>query len=369
MLRPTRFTFMPRWRSLAAMRQLGLSTFAGYLLAIPLLSGFSSEAQSHAPDFNEVYDLIRSHLPGVNETDLNSKAVHALVSALSPRVSLIEDNSTNFSGNLVSKSALFEGKIGYFRVKRIEEGLDKVLEEAYQRLATNNLNGVVLDLRYTTGQDYPAAAAVADLFLKKERPLMDWGKGLVRSKEKSEAISLPAAVLVNGKTAGAAEALAAVLRETGTGLVLGSKTAGQAMLAQEYPLKEGGYLRIATGPILLGDGSALSAEGVKADITVEVNPEEERLYFADAFRQLPKPNLLASSGSSATNLAGSTNRNRHSRLNEAELVRERRDGFVLDLDESGGSEGAAEKPEVRDPVLARALDVLKGLAVIRQTRS
>ena len=143
---------------------------------------------------------------------------------------------------------------------------------------------MILDLRYAAGDDYAAAAATAELFIKKEQPLLDWGTGMVRSKDKSDAISLPVAVLVNRQTAGAAEALAAVLRETGSGLILGDRTAGQAMIAQEFPLKNGERLRIATAPIQLGDGSALSEQGLKPDITVEVTPADERAYYADAYK-------------------------------------------------------------------------------------
>jgi C-terminal processing protease CtpA/Prc len=270
---------------------------------------------------------------------------------------------------VVTKSALFEGKIGYLRITRVEEGLEKAISEGYEKVgSTNKLNGVVLDLRYASGENYAAAAAAAELFLKKERPLLDWGKGLVRSKERSDAISLPVATLVNGQTAGAAEALAAILRETGTALILGSKTAGHAMIAQDYPLKEGGCLRIATAPIQLGDGSALPLDGLKPDISVAVSPEDERQYYSDAFKELPKPSLLA--GPVQSNQTNSTNRNRRTRFNEAELVRERRDGFAPDLELPPGSgEDGVEKPVVRDPVLARALDVLKGLAVVRQSHS
>ena len=63
--------------------------------------------------------------------------------------------------------------------------------------ATNKLEGVVLDLRYAAGDDYASAAATAELFIKKEQPLLDWGTGMVRSKDKSDAISVPVAVLVN----------------------------------------------------------------------------------------------------------------------------------------------------------------------------
>src|SRR5882724_9814803 len=78
--------------------------------------------------------------------------------------------------------------------------------------------------------------------------------------------------------------VAGVLREAGAGLILGRRTAGQAMIAEEFALKNGDRLRIATEPILLGDGTAMSTDGVKPDIIIEVNPAEERLYYADAYR-------------------------------------------------------------------------------------
>jgi hypothetical protein len=354
------------------MRQLGCLTLFSLILAIfAPASAVYADTPSQAPDFKEVYDLVRTHLAGVNEADLNSKAVQALITAVGPKVSFVPDEgeTTGAKGTaLVSKSSLFEGQIGYFRINRIADGLDTALRESYERVSnTNKLTGLVLDLRYTVGDDYSAAAAVAQLFLKKERPLIDWGKGMVRSKENADAITLPVAALVNRQTAGAAEALAAMLRETGAALVLGKQTAGQAAIAQEYPLKSGGHLRIATGPIQIGDGSTLSMEGVQPDILVDVNLQDERAYYADAFRELGNS---ASTAASASNQGNGTNRSRRARFNEAELVRERRDGFNPDLEvPSTTNEQGTEKPVVRDPALARALDVLKGLAVVRHSRS
>jgi hypothetical protein len=355
------------------MVKLGFSRFfAGLFLFFIAFCGRATESETQAPDFKEVYELIRTHLAGMSETDLNRTAVQALVSALGSKVSLAGPETSESGGEkaLVSKSALFEGKIGYLRVNQVGSGLEKALREAYEKVgATNKLNGLVIDLRYATGDNYAAAAAAADLFLKREEPLMDWGQGMVKSKEKTDAISLPVSVLINGETAGAAEGLAAVLRETGTGLILGNKSAGRAMIAQEYPLQNGGRLRIATAPLQLGDGSALPLDGLKPDVVVEVNPEQERIYYTDAFKELSKSNVLTASSASSLNPANSTNRNRRARFNEAELVRERREGFAPDLELPADSGENADKPVVRDPVLARGLDVLKGLAVVRQSHS
>jgi len=327
---------------------------------------------TEAPDFKEVYDLVRNHLGGMSEADLNRAAVQGLTSALAPKVTLVtngpaDDAST--SSELVLKSGLFDGDIAYVRLGRVGEGLAQALRKAYDGLAsTNKLKGLVLDLRFIGGDDYAAAASTADLFLKKEQPLLNWGNGVVRSTEKSEALTVPVAVLVNRKTAAAAEALAAVMRQAGVGLLLGGRTAGQAVVAKEFPLKNGDKLKIATARIEVGETVLLSPEGVKPDINVEVKPEDEKAYYADAFKVIQKPELMASAnGGSATNQVAGTNRIRRPRFNEAELVRERREGANLDLE--GNDKDEPDKPSVRDPALARALDLLKGLAVVRHSAS
>jgi len=323
------------------------------------------------PDFKEVYDLLRAHLAGMSEAQLNQAAVHALVSGLAPRVSLVTNGlsaHTLANAPLVNKSNVFDGEIGYVRVERVGNELANAVRDAYKKLArSNKLDGVILDLRYAAGDDYASAAATAELFVKKGQPLLDWGTGMVRSKDDGDSISLPVAVLVNHQTAGAAEALAAVLRETGSGLILGNRTAGQAMIAQEFPLKNGDRLRIATAPIQLGDGSALSEQGLKPDITVEVAPGDERAYYVDAYQGPKRAAVPAGAGLALTNQANGTNRAaRRPRFNEAELVRERREG-ISEADVTALGYHQPDKPMVADPALARALDLLKGLAVVRQS--
>jgi len=338
----------------------------------PLVAQTKTEAAAE-PDVEEVYDLVRTHLAGMSEEELNQAAVRALVSALSPRVALVTNGAAAKAPEetpLVIKSSVFGGDILYARVGRVGEGLAGAIRAAYtEPVTTNKLNGVVLDLRYAGGADYAAAVEAADLFVRKEQPLLNWGNGVVRSTPTKNAIGVPVALLVNQQTAGAAEALAAVLRETGVGLILGGRTAGQAMVLQEFTLKNGERLRIATAAVKLGDGSPMSEEGLKPDIAVEVDPEEERAYYADAYRMLDDVGSLAGNGLSATNQASATNRvSRRPRFNEADLVRERREG-ISEADLAAMRERQPEKPTVQDPALARALDLLRGLAVVRSGRS
>lgn len=331
----------------------------------------AEEPKSPGPEFSEVYSLLREHLAGTSETELNRAAVQGLLSSLGPKVMLVgpDASTAGLQKPLISKTNLFDGQIGYLRISRVAEGLPQAVTEAYNQLsATNDLSGLILDLRFADGHDYAAAAATAELFLQKEKPLLDWGTGVVQSKEKPDALKVPVAVMVNHQTAGAAEALAGVLRQTGTGLVLGSRTAGQAMIAQEYPLKGGERLRISTAPVHLGDGSELSTDGIKPDINVTVAVQAERSYFEDAFNDPANTNLVSTATRPGTNSLATTARPRRTRFNEAELVRERKEGFSPDADTTDAGPDA-DSGVVRDPVLARAVDVLKGLALVRRARS
>lgn len=325
--------------------------------------------EAAGPDFKEVYDLVRAHLVGMSEAQLNQAAVQALVAGLGSRVSLVTNAvaaQPPANAPLVSKSSVFDGEIGYVRIERVGDGLASAVREACGKLGTTNkLAGVVIDLRYAAGDDYASAAATAELFVKKAQALLNWGNGMVQSKENSGALAVPVAVLVNRQTVGAAEALAAVLRATGTGLILGTNTAGQAMIAEEFPLKNGDRLRIATAPVQLGDGSTLSGQGLKPDIAVEVTPADERAFYADAYKAPGRSELLAGGSLALTNASNGTNRAaRRTRFNEAELVREHREG-ISEADVTSLREREPEKPLVNDPALVRALDLLKGLALVR----
>jgi hypothetical protein len=177
-------------------------------------------------------------------------------------------------------------------------------------------------------------------------------------------------VLVNQQTAAAAEALAAVLRQSAHAIILGATTAGEATIGREFPLKNGQSLRIATAGIKLADGEALSASGLKPDIQVAVKPEDEKAWLENPFKEMPLQgiSIAGPEGASTTN---GTNRATHTRTTEVDLMRERKEhpGFESEYNTPPGPEGEPEKPSIHDPVLGRALDLIKGISVIRQTHS
>lgn len=329
-----------------------------------------------AVDFQEVYSVLKANLLGATDASLGEAAVNGLLAELGSRASWVEEGAsaetTPVTGAAVT-AEVFEKNYVCFRIRRLTAGAAETVRARFEQLrATNSVLGLVLDLRYTGGQEFDAAVALADLFLADETVLVDWGEGVKKSLAKTNAISVPVALLVNRKTSGAAEALAGMLRYREVGLLLGTNTAGQARMSRIFPLKSGHRLRVAVAPLKVAQGRELPEAGMTPDISVAVNPEDELAYYGDAYQVLARAFKAPLAPTNQLH-AATTNRSPRRRMNEAELVRMSQEGQTIDHETSAANptpplpEPAV--PVVTDPVLARALDLLKGLAVVQRFRS
>lgn len=336
---------------------------------------FASHASANAlPSFQEVYELLRTNMPGTSLPELEHASVEGLLKRLGPRVELVYDrtNSGSFTpACALAATNLFDDSIVYFRISDVTSSLPSDLLSALEATkGTNKLSGMVLDLRFARGTNYAGAAKTADLFADSDGLLLDWGSGKVYATAKTNAVKVPVMALVNRETAGAAEALAALVRYLGVGIVIGTNTAGRIFAVDEFELTTGQRLRIARAQVKLGDGQPLPEDGLCPDIAVAVRPEDERVFLVDPYGQIAPADGATQPGYLTNQTGGSsqTNRFQRRRLNEAELMREHMEGLRLGGRRPMIGPEEPEKPVVTDPVLARALDLLKGLAVLRQAQ-
>lgn len=108
-------------------------------------------------DFKEVFEVLRTNLPGVDEQELSRAAARGLISQLRPKVTLVADSQvTNTATNITAThSSLFDKSYAYVRPGQITTGSDKKFADAIAKLNTNRLKGIVIDLRFSAGEDYP----------------------------------------------------------------------------------------------------------------------------------------------------------------------------------------------------------------------
>lgn len=325
----------------------------------------SGPARGIAPDLEQVGKLIRTHLPGGPAPDMGSGSVEAMIAPFGNRIQLRAPTATNAAsaagpGRLVRA---WDDRVLYVRLPRLQGEGEALRQILTQTVSTQRVDGVILDLRFSSGWDFESVAPIASLAVDGRKPLLDLGKGLVESDGRPLPSRVPWVVLVNPQTSGSPEALAAVLRLTRSGLVLGRPTAGQASLYREFALDGGGSLAIATAPVKLSDGSVVPATGVVPDLLSSSTLEQQKQWM-DSIRS------AAPAASSPTN--GAAVRSTRRRVNEAELVRAQREGRRLDSPPPAGDAGDAvlvADAGLRDADVLRAADLLRGIAVLSRAAS
>lgn len=173
--------------------------------------------------------------------------------------------------------------VGYVKVNGLfSDGGD--LARSLVSVATGRVTGVVLDLRAAGGTNQAAVVAAASLFVEPKSVLFrvqtPGGEDLqtVQSEER-RSLRIPVMVLIDKRTCGAAELLAAVLGTSGRGVMLiGCPSAGDPGIRDMVPLPVGGYAYVVSRRIVLGDGSVLDGTaGVEPHIVVEEEAQEMRV--------------------------------------------------------------------------------------------
>ncbi|HTI68396.1 MAG TPA: S41 family peptidase [Candidatus Limnocylindria bacterium] len=315
------------------------------------------------PPLDDLVRVLRTNLV-ISPADFDSEAGHALVEHFGGQVlGPGEAGEVLSDAPALAKKSTLEGGCLYVRIGQISPALAPQLTAAVAD--TNWLNGargLILDLRFTGGSAFRAAAESAALFVPPNHKLLDWGEeSFLPIGATTTDWKLPIAVLVNRQTSGAAEALAGILRAESAAIIIGGTTAGRASLYRDIELADGAKLHLPVAAAKTSDGNPIPRTGLKPDIAVKVTLEQERAYLADPFITV----LAGTNAPSGTNVVTATVTVRK-RLNEAELVRSRRE----ETNSGGVSDKAdttkAESKIVRDPVLARAVDMLKGLAVLNR---
>jgi len=176
------------------------------------------------------------------------------------------------------ESEVLPDKIGYLRLNLFASNSDEALVEHLDKLKQERIEGLILDLRDNPGGDLESAINISRYFLP-EGPvvyIVD-NKGRTKSMVNSqpEKLGVPLVVLINEGSASASEILAGAIKDTESGILIGEKTFGKALVQVLIEMRGKGALKLTTAKYLTPNKDDIQAKGIEPNIKVTLTAEDE----------------------------------------------------------------------------------------------
>lgn len=233
-----------------------------------------------------------------------------------------------------------EGKAGYIRITTFNEqtmdGVAASMKSLREELG-NEMIGLVLDLRRNPGGLLDQAVKVSDAFLDQGEIVSTRGRDADNAQRFNAtkgdlAEGLPIVVLINGGSASASEIVAGALQDHKRAVVMGTESFGKGSVQTIMPISGHGALRLTTAKYYTPSGRSIQLTSITPDIIVE----QAKVEIEERTQRVRERNL------------------RNALSNEG-------------VDDTPGGEveeevKVSETTDVTDYQLARALDLLKGIA-------
>jgi carboxyl-terminal processing protease len=181
--------------------------------------------------------------------------------------------------------------VGYIRLSEFSASSEREVREAVDRLETEGMRYLVLDLRNNPGGSLDAAIGVSDVFLAKGN-LIVTTRGRTPSSHstltapgRGEPFNGPVVVLVNEGSASASEIVAGAIQDHDRGLVLGEVTWGKGLVQTVFTVRDTG-LALTTARYYTPSGRSIQRDyGSYIDyITHKNGTNGEDIYETDAGR-------------------------------------------------------------------------------------
>ena len=175
-----------------------------------------------------------------------------------------------------------EDSILIIKVSRFDENTVTLIREAENYGVSQNVKGVVLDLRNNPGGLLDSAIDVSSEFIEKgivviekeekknkSRNYKASGKGKMIDRDK-----YPLIILVNEGSASASEIVAGAIRDNRRGQLLGEKTFGKGSVQEIIKLPGGSELKITVAHWYTPKDVNISKEGLQPDTAVKLTDED-----------------------------------------------------------------------------------------------
>ena len=176
---------------------------------------------------------------------------------------------------------ILEGNIGYIKLSKINLS-EKSLPALFASMRfVANTKALIIDVQDNGGGGSAIGEVFESYFLPKETPLLEF-----KNREGENHISKtvawltepkynkPLYIMINSKTASAAEALAFALQSRNRAVIVGQHSAGAAHMSSWFPVNEHLFVSVSTGaPTIPGTDTSWEQKGVQPEHVVEAGQE------------------------------------------------------------------------------------------------
>jgi carboxyl-terminal processing protease len=186
----------------------------------------------------------------------------------------------------VRRVAMLPNGVGYVDLKAFSDSSERELERSVAALLRRGAKSLILDLRSNPGGLLEQGTAVADLFLGKGQKIVSLrGRTIEANRDYVDSTSqrwpnLPLTVLVDDRSASAAEIVAGALQDQDRALIVGEPTYGKGSAQSIIPLGEIGGLKITTARWFTPSGRSIAKKLDRDEDDLDSSPRsnERRTY-------------------------------------------------------------------------------------------
>jgi carboxyl-terminal processing protease len=189
--------------------------------------------------------------------------------------------------NAVSKTDIFEDKIGYIKLTSFENrNTSREFTRELNYLIDQEIAALIIDLRNNGGGLLVNSLDIANLFLSSNADIVHTlDRNNFRITERSSGKALykdnPLILLVNEGTASSAEILAGTIKDNNRGVIVGKPTFGKASVQRIVDLPDGSSIIYTTAKYLTPLGIDISKKGITVDIEVSSLPNNTNNLIFD----------------------------------------------------------------------------------------
>lgn len=233
-------------------------------------------------DFDNV-SLSKKSLLEINEImkgDVNSSAAISIVRGGKPL-------TYNVTRDLLKLKTINDPKvlpntnIGYLRISKFSLNTPDEFKTELIKLYEEGITGLIIDLRNNGGGSLSAALKLSSYFVTKG-DLILYTQGKTKTDEKRffsrggvKFMDMPVIILINSKTASAAEIFSSCLRDYDKTVIIGQKSYGKGTVQSVYALKDGSSISFTIAKYYTRSGTEIEGKGIKPDIYINSQDDKD----------------------------------------------------------------------------------------------